>query len=94
MKKLLLPALASLIVLAGCTSTKPITATSNELGPLVGTATAGYLFGFIPIPFNQDHGIARAAREGGITKISTVDEKTFNFPGIWRSTTTVVTGSN
>ncbi|MBQ1833716.1 MAG: hypothetical protein II114_08105 [Treponema sp.] len=94
MKKVfkLLPIVLTAVVLAGCTSIGPVCATSNEVGSKVGTSTAGYLFGFIPIPFTGDHSIQRAARESGITKISTVDEKTFNYFGVWVGKQTIVTG--
>ena len=81
---------ASLLV--GCSTVAPLAATSNELGSKVGTASAGYLFGLIPIPFSADYGIEKAARDGGITKISTVDVKSFNYFGVWVGHQTIVTG--
>ncbi|MBR6193127.1 MAG: hypothetical protein IKQ66_03075 [Treponema sp.] len=94
MKKVmkLLPLVLSAALLVGCTSIGPICATSNEVGSKVGTATAGYLFGWIPIPLTGDHSIQRAAKESGITKISTVDEKSFNYFGVWVGKQTIVTG--
>ena len=93
MKKTVL--IASLALLMGlffsCSSTGPITATSNELGSKVGTSTAGLILGLIPIG-GGDYSIQSAAKEGGITKISTVDLKKFNYLGIWAGCTTIVTG--
>ena len=92
MKKILFTACIVLIMamFVGCTSISPITATSNELGSKVGTSTAAYILGIIPV--SNDYSIQAAAKEGGITKISTVDLKTFNYLGIWSGCTTIVTG--
>lgn len=55
MKKiaLLLALIVSASAFIGCTSVAPVCATSNELGEKVGTNTAGYLFGIIPITGTQ-----------------------------------------
>lgn len=94
MKKfvLLFALLGSLFLGISCSTTGPVAATSNELGAKVGTSTAGKLFGLIPIPFDGDYSIAKAARNGGITKISTVDLKEFSYLGVWSGKTTIVTG--
>lgn len=94
MKKiaLLLTLIVSVSAFIGCSSVEPVCATSNELGAKVGTNTAGYLFGIIPIT-GVDYGIADAARKAGITKISTVDLKTFNYLGFYCGHTTIVTGN-
>ena len=89
---LLLALIVSASAFIGCTSVAPVCATSNELGEKVGTNTAGYLFGIIPIT-GTDYGIADAARKAGITKISTVDLKTFNYLGFYCGHTTIVTGN-
>ena len=91
MKKVIFTACVVLIMamFVGCTSISPITATSNELGSKVGTSTASFILGF---PVSTDYSIQAAAKEGGITKISTVDLKTFNYLGIWSGCTTIVTG--
>jgi hypothetical protein len=83
----------TLFALAGCTSVTPLAATSNPLGTKVGQASVFYLFSSIPIPFSGDRGIAKAARNGGITLISTVDTKIVVWPfGIGTTRTTIVTG--
>lgn len=94
MKKiaLLLALIVSASAFIGCTSVEPVCATSNELGAKVGTNTAAYIFGIIPIG-GGDYGIADAARKAGITKISTVDLKTFNYLGFYCGHTTIVTGN-
>lgn len=94
MKKItkVLPLIASLILFASCQSIAPVCATSNEIGSKVGTAQVGYILGIIPIPFDGDYSIQRAAQESGITKISTVDMKSFNYFGVWTGHQTIVTG--
>lgn len=73
-----------------CTTVAPFDATSNPVGQKVGEASASYLFGIIPLG-SSDTGIQKAAKNGGISEISTVDVKTME--GIFvRKVTTVVTG--
>jgi hypothetical protein len=82
-----------LMALAGCTTVTPLAATSNPLGAKVGQASIFYLGGWLPLPFSGDRGIAKAARNGGITLISTVDTKTVIWPfGFGVTYTTIVTG--
>jgi|GEM_PF-775507 len=87
-----LPLVLTGVLFMSCQSVGPVCATSNEVGKKVGTATAGFLFGVIPIPFSADYSIQRAAKESGITKISTVDLKTFNYLGVWVGKQTIITG--
>lgn len=75
MKKVLFGSLIALsLALASCATTLPLTATSNPVGSKMGQASATYLFGYIPLGA-ADMGIYTAAKNGGITKISTVDTK-------------------
>ena len=91
MKELLVVVVAlATLILVGCTTVAPITATSNRLGSKVGEAKGTYLFG-IPLGFNMDMGIQKAAQNGGISKISTVDLKVKNLV-VLTTITTVVTG--
>jgi hypothetical protein len=93
MKRIILCVFAGimLLALAGCMTVSPVAATSNPLGSKVGQAKTFYLFSVIP--FSGDHGIAKAARNGGITLISTVDSRRFILPfGIGVTVTTIVTG--
>ncbi|MCA6364051.1 MAG: hypothetical protein IM638_13505 [Bacteroidetes bacterium] len=69
MKKLLLAATVCAFAVS-CKVTTPVTATSNPVGTKVGTSTARRVFGFW---VQSDASIATAAKNGGITKISTVD---------------------
>lgn len=89
-KTLVVLALVFAFVLVGCTTVAPLTATSNPLGSKVGEATGTYLFG-IPLSFNIDLGVQKAAQNGGISKISTVDVKVKNLV-VLTKITTVVTG--
>ena len=78
------------LALTACTTVIPYAATSNTVGSKVGEATYELYFG-IPWPMEQDFGIQAAAKNGGITKISTVDIKWYNALFIQKFTT-VVTG--
>ncbi len=73
-----------------CGLTMPIAATSNPLGSKVGTSTATGILCFPPLADGKGS-IEKAAREAGITKISTVDYsyKWMIFISTW---TTTVTG--
>lgn len=75
MKKVFFGAVAAIsLTLASCATTLPVAATSNPLGSKIGEASATYLFGWLPLG-STDIGIYAAAKNGGITKISTVDRK-------------------
>ncbi len=78
------------IFFAGCSITMPVNATSNTIGHKVGTAKAtGYLGVLF---FDQDASIKTAAKNGGITKISTVDIKSSSILNLLVNYETVVTG--
>lgn len=88
--KLLAIAILGAILMASCSLTLPVNATSNAIGSKVGTATAtGF---FYILFFDADASIQAAAKNGGITKISTVDTKFTNILGILTSYETIVTG--
>jgi hypothetical protein len=77
MKKILfsLVLVLSLVAIIGCASTTPVAATSNTVGSKTGTATEVWLLGLPPLMSASNGGIAAAAKNGGISKISTVDFK-------------------
>ncbi|WP_439481663.1 TRL-like family protein [Cyclobacterium plantarum] len=88
--KTMLAILIAVTLMSGCALTLPVNATSNPVGSKVGTAKAtGYLGVLF---FDQDASIQRAAKNGGITRISTVDIKTSNVLGIIITYETTVTG--
>lgn len=104
MKKLALAlaAGACVVSLSGCAMTTtpamgglytntvaPVTATASEAGSKTGEATVSSILGIIA---TGDASIATAAKNGGITKIKTVDYKSFNILGIYATYTVVVTG--
>ena len=66
-------AILSIAFLSSCSVTAPVTATSNPVGSKVGTAESTQIIGFFPD--GGDMSIKTAAKNGGITKISTVDFK-------------------
>ncbi len=82
--------LGSVALMSSCSLTLPVNATSNTVGTKVGRSKAtGYLGCLF---FNQDASIRTAAKNGGITKISTVDIKSRNILYIVNSYETIVTG--
>lgn len=80
----------AMMALSSCSLTLPVNATSNDVGSKVGTATANGFFGYLF--FNADASIRTAAKNGGITKISTVDIKHKNILGILTNYECIVTG--
>ncbi|MFA7327385.1 MAG: TRL-like family protein [Candidatus Kapaibacterium sp.] len=88
--KVLIITLATAGMMASCSLTLPVAATSNPIGSKVGTATAS---GFFQVLFfGADASIQTAAKNAGITKISTVDIKQSSLLGILVSYETIVTG--
>lgn len=77
--------------LSSCAVTVPVTATSNPVGSKVGKAKSTQILGFF---FDGgDLSIQRAAKEGGIKKISTVDFKSqLKFLWLVVGYETIVTG--
>ena len=86
----LFTATAVAAVLSACSITVPVTATSNPVGSKVGTAKATCYLGVLC--FGEDASIQTAAKNGGISKISTVDLKQSNTLNIIVSYETIVTG--
>ncbi len=80
---------SALLVMSACSITAPLSATSNSIGNKIGTAKANTILGFT---FGGDYSIQTAAKNGGITKVSTVDVKCKNVLGVFISHTTIVTG--
>lgn len=82
MKKLIQLGAACVVALcaASCATTTPVTATSNPVGNKCGiakTTTVLTIFGG-----SADCGINKAAKNGGITRISHVDAFQKNYLGI------------
>lgn len=82
--------LAVTAMMASCSLTLPVNATSNTIGDKVGTAKATGFLGVLF--FDQDASIQTAAKNGGITKVSTVDIKQGNILGLVVTYETIVTG--
>ena len=77
-------------LLAGCALTLPVGATSNPVGSKVGRSVAtGYLGVLF---FDADASIQAAAKNGGITRISTVDLKKTSILDLIVTYETIVTG--
>ncbi|HKL02905.1 MAG TPA: TRL-like family protein [Cryomorphaceae bacterium] len=88
--KALAVVIATGAMMASCSLTLPVAATSNPVGSKVGTANASGFFHVLF--FDADASIQTAAKNAGITKISTVDVKHKNVLGILTSYETIVTG--
>lgn len=88
--KLLVSACVVMGLMSSCALTLPVNATSNPVGSKVGTAKATGFLGFLF--FDQDASIQKAAKAGGISKISTVDIKSTNLLGIIVTYEAIVTG--
>ena len=76
MKKLFFAALCCGL-LASCSISKPITATSNPTGNKCGESSYTIWLGFIGSP-NADGSINTAAKKAGISRISHVDQNVKN----------------
>lgn len=88
--KIIIAVLSLVAFMSSCLLTLPVNATSNKVGSKVGTASATGYFGVIFL--DADASIQTAAKNGGITKISTVDVKQTNILGIIVTYETIVTG--
>lgn len=88
--KLFFASIAVVALMSSCSLTLPVNATSNPVGSKVGTAKAtGYLGVLF---FDADASIRTAAKNGGITKISTVDVKQNSILNLIVEYETIVTG--
>lgn len=81
---------AAMMVLSSCSITVPVAATSNPLGGKVGKSSGKCYLGVLC--FGVDASIQSAARNGGISKISTVDYHQTNVLNIVITHETIVTG--
>lgn len=82
--------LALTAVLSSCSLTLPVAATGNPTGSKVGSASATGFLGVLF--FGGDASIRTAAKNGGISKISTVDLKHTNVLGLVSTFECIVTG--
>ncbi len=88
--KLAAAAIVSVAMFASCSSTTPITATSNPVGNKCGEASTTRILGIFGGSTNM--GINAAAKNGGITKISHVDQSSYSVLGIYSKYTVRVYG--
>lgn len=82
--------LAVVGMMTSCALTLPVTATSNNVGKKVGVSKATGYLGVIFL--DADASISTAAKNGGITKISTVDIKKTSVLNLIVTYETIVTG--
>lgn len=77
-------------MLASCSITLPVNATSNSVGTKVGKSSGNCYLG--ALCFGVDASIQTAAKNGGISKISTVDYQNKNVLNLIITHTCIVTG--
>ena len=91
MKKAFFFAAASVaMIMSYCSITLPVAATSNAIGNKVGKSSGTCYLAILC--FNVDASIQTAARNGGISKISTVDYTQKNVLNLIITHETTVTG--
>ncbi len=78
------------LFLASCSLTLPVNATGYAVGNKIGIAKATGYLGILF--FNADASIKTAAKNGGITRISSVDIKHTSMLGIIVTYETIVSG--
>ena len=78
-----------LLFSSGCSLTIPISATSNPIGTKVGKSSGTCI---LNVCLDVDASINTAAKNGGITKISTVDYRTKSYLGLIKKHECIVTG--
>jgi hypothetical protein len=78
------------VMLASCSITLPVAATSNAVGSKVGKSSGNCFLGFLC--FGVDASIQTAAKNGGISKISTVDYTNKSILNLIITHETTVTG--
>ncbi len=78
------------LLLFACSAMGPINASDNPIGSKIGYSQGtSFLFFWFG---NMDLGIVKAAKQGGITKVATVDYKFNTILGIINTYTVIVTG--
>ena len=91
MKKVFLSAALGLTcALTSCSITMPVAVSSNPIGAKTGSAKADVFLRVLC--FGGDASIQSAAKNGGITRVATVDMKMTDILGLLQSYTTIVTG--
>ena len=80
----------TVIAMSSCSITVPLQVTDNVVNEKRGEASVTVILGFIG-PMDRDISIQKAAKNGGITEVGTVD---YSYRiGLFKSTyTTIVTG--
>lgn len=80
------------ILIASCSTVMPVAGATGSVGKKTGEASQAFVF---MLPLKGEGGVAQAAKNGGITKVGTVDIR-INYPASpvipYYIVTTVVTG--
>ena len=82
-------AIALSLLFASCTTVVPVSAGTSEVTEKSGTSKGGTVLGII---LWGDASMAKAAENGNITKIATVDQEVKSYLGIVVLRKTIVTG--
>ena len=92
MKKVFVGAVAAVVALSltSCSMTLPVAATSNPIGTKVGRSSGNSYLHLLY--FGVDASIQTAAKNAGITKVSTVDIKHTDILGLIQTHEVIVTG--
>ncbi len=91
MKKIIYTAAACVAMgLSSCSITMPVAISSNPIGAKTGSAKADVYLGVFC--FGGDASIQSAAKNGGITRVATVDMKMTSLLNLLNTYTTIVTG--
>lgn len=83
-------AVVAAMSLTACSMTMPVAATSNPVGTKVGRASGNSYLHLLY--FGVDYSIQTAAKNAGITKVSTVDVKHTDLLGLIQTHEVIVTG--
>ena len=83
-------ALGLTCALSSCSITLPVAISSNPIGAKTGSAKADVFLRVLC--FGGDASIQSAAKNGGITRVATVDMKMTDMLGLLQTYTTIVTG--
>ncbi len=84
----LISSLLFVMLLASCSVTKPVSVSANSVGRKSGKACVSHLFGLFPLG-DKDITVAKAAKNGGISKVNSVDFSYTNYLVISNSCTLV-----
>ena len=84
----ILSMIALMALFTSCSFYRPVSVSSNSVGRKTGKTCVKHLFGFIPLG-SSDITIAKAAKNGGISKVNSVDTSFSHYLFLTKSCTIV-----